>query len=109
MLLTQDDLETIHNRSKDTALKSFKDHHRIKDAEQEKSFESDLKTKIDPEMSTYEEQTIEKKMKKVAVPILSVASIAGIILGAIVESTILLVGAFLGLLFSLGFPILRPQ
>lgn len=102
-------MKTIHTCSKEKALNHFTKYTRIKIADQEDSFLKRLEEKIDRTGSSYEEKTIEMKMKNGAIPGLSVASIAGIVVGTVAESPILLGGAFFGLLISLGFQIRKLQ
>lgn len=109
ILLTRGDLETIHTHSKNESLKSFKDYQRIKVVEKEDNFKTKLVGLIEKELDTYKEKTIESKMEKVSVPMLSMVSIAGIVVGTVVESPIILGGAFLGLLFGLWYQIRKPR
>lgn len=72
-----------------------------------------LEKEIDEKKKSYEENTIEMQIKKgaakIAVSSLSITSIAGIVIGTVTESPILIGGAFFGLCAAFGLQIRKSK
>lgn len=104
MFLTLSVLNTLHTSTKDELLKTFDDSPRIRVDQEEKLIRNNLEEELDKKKKPYEQNTIEGKIKngalKIAIPGLSIISIAGIVLGTVAESPIVIGGAFCGLVFA---------
>lgn len=107
ILITLGNLKTQHTLSKENSLNEYKNCPRFRSDDQEELSWVDLERRIDDKCLSYEERTIQRKIKNAVASGVPITILSGLVAGTVGLPSRLFAGTLLG--FSLTYGYLTRQ